>query len=338
MAVFGAGASYDSFATAPPPSEANFRLPLANHLFDHHRFKNVIAQFPEFHGVVQDLQRPKVNVEAELERIQNDAGDHPERLSQLAAVRYYLQTMLWERQNLWEENVTAGASNYITFLDQIRKAKPAKEKVCLVTFNYDTLLEKAIPISGFKIAHMKNYISSQYKIVKLHGSVDWAREVTHMEEGPPEARIREIIANFPFLNADGRISRAFEVVDGNPFERGPSPWFPAIAIPVVNKSGFECPTAHVNEMETCLRQVTKVVAIGWRATEFEFLNRMAKGLGKKVPILVVSSNEESARKIVLRMVDVFGHAGVVRPNIHPAESKGFSDFLFSPEWTAFRTM
>ncbi len=337
MAVFGAGASYDSFANARPPgSFENYRLPLANHLFDHQRFMKNIAQFPECQGVIQDLQRPKVDVERELERIQNEAGKNPDRLSQLAAIRYYLQTMLWECQNLWERNVTGGVSNYKTFLYQIGLAKPAKEKVCLVTFNYDTLLEKAVPISGFKITHMSHYISKQYKIVKLHGSVDWAHEVTHMDKGPPDVRIREIIATFASLNADGRISSSeFQVVNGNPFDRGTSPWFPAIAIPVVKKSGFECPTAHVDEMETCLRQVTKVVAVGWRATEFEFLSRMAYGLGKRVPMLVVSSNEESARKTVQRMVDAFGRMGVLRPNIRPAKSEGFSDFVFSQEWKAF---
>src|SRR5947208_9452386 len=118
MVIFGAGASYDSLAV-PPTGDGRvslYRPPLANQLFDW-RFGDDIARFPRCQPVISYLQRPNVNVEAELEKLQTDASGYPEGVRQLAAVRYYLQTMLWGCQDRWR-TVTRGVTNYKTLLDQ----------------------------------------------------------------------------------------------------------------------------------------------------------------------------------------------------------------------------
>src|SRR6267143_6052981 len=145
MVVFGAGASHDSFSAYPAETgtQMDVRPPLANHLFDL-RFAYAIEQFPQCRPIISPLRQPGVNVEQVLEKFQKQAEKDSERHTQLAAVRFYLQTTLWDCQQNWEQ-FTSGATNYTTLLDDIRHYRHSNEKVCLVTFNYDTLLEQALP-------------------------------------------------------------------------------------------------------------------------------------------------------------------------------------------------
>jgi len=43
--------------------------------------------------------------------------------------------------------------------------------------------------------------------------------------------------------------------------------FPALSIPVEKNDEFSCPTEHVKALEGLLPRVTKMITIGWRATE-----------------------------------------------------------------------
>jgi len=47
-----------------------------------------------------------------------------------------------------------------------------------VTFNYDKMIESALPSVGVSINELSDYIRDPaFKLFKLHGSVDWAREI-----------------------------------------------------------------------------------------------------------------------------------------------------------------
>src|SRR2546422_234015 len=106
MAVFGAGASYDSIPSRPPvlfpPERLLDRPPLANELFaDRPRFINAMSSFPRCQPIVPYLRhlRAEDSLERVLERLQAEGDTYPERHKQLAAVRYYLHYMLWECQH-----------------------------------------------------------------------------------------------------------------------------------------------------------------------------------------------------------------------------------------------
>ena len=175
MVVFGAGASYDSFSEYPPESGAAMdqRPPLANQLFEL-RFANTIDQFPQCGPIIPYLRpqggNPVPNVEQVLEKYQKQAIGDPERNTQLAAIRYYLQTTLRNCQSQWKQ-ITHGVTNYTTLLDHIRHRRDSKEKVCLVTFNYDTLLEESLPVVRVKTNDIEDYVKSDYQVIKLHGSI-----------------------------------------------------------------------------------------------------------------------------------------------------------------------
>ena len=72
--------------------------------------------------------------------------------------------------------------------------------------------------------------------------------------------------------------------------------FPALSIPVERKDEFNCPTSHVYRLTQLLPEVTKVLTIGWRATEIDFLQMLGENLGKAVSVMVVSGQIEWARE------------------------------------------
>ncbi len=183
MVVFGAGATYDSVPSYRPKSSSSTveekRPPLANELFENRPlFIEAMSRFPKCLPIVPYLQKQNVEIEQVLEGLQAEAETDSERYRQLAAIRYYLHFMLWECERDWKD-VTKGVTNYKTLLDQIRHwREPKKERVCLVTFNYDRMLEEVLPTVGVNIRGLPDYIASDdYQLIKLHGSVDWAREV-----------------------------------------------------------------------------------------------------------------------------------------------------------------
>jgi hypothetical protein len=187
MVVFGAGASYDSSPDYPPGAPGLYsgyeedRMLLANELFDKRReFVRALEYFPKCEPIVPYLRDRGDGIEIErvLQRLQEETAEYPEGHKQLAAVRYYLQYMLWERERRWNENATHGITNHKTFLDQIQRWRKPDEQVCLVTFNYDTMLETALSKVGPEITSLADYIQGDvYSLIKLHGSVNWGRLV-----------------------------------------------------------------------------------------------------------------------------------------------------------------
>jgi hypothetical protein len=310
LAIFGAGASCDSSPAYPLENTGIIqgRPPLANELFDM-RFGNVIDYFPRAKPVITDLL-PRiggdpVNVESVLEGLQAKAtAGEAEEYSQLAAVQFYLQAMLLQCTYQWTQT-TKSVTNYATLMNQIRSSK---EPACLVTFNYDTLLEDALslPTFGVRFRSLSDYVSSDYKVIKVHGSVNWAHEVkTPIENVRGQNQLQvasQIIDRRPKLVVDG----AFEIVHqgledirrGYPIGKaGERPMLPALAVPVENKPGDELPPPHRKVLEECLPQVTKVLVVGWRASESRFLGMLAERLSHGSPrFMIVSRSEAGATK------------------------------------------
>src|SRR2546427_4996067 len=334
MVVFGAGASWDSYKGLVPPNVNHLRLPLANGLFDS-RFGDDYRLFPKCQPLIQRLQGPDINVENVLEKFQSEANLYPTRRTQLTAIRYYLNYMLSRCQSVWTNQITKGVTNYQTIMDQIAAQRAQDEKICLVTFNYDTLLERVIidSIDGVPLNTIPDYIASDYKVIKLHGSINWAHPIRNFkaQRSYSQELISDIIASARDLHVDGG---SYETVHEDPFRRSPlSPLFPALAIPVENKQGYECPQEHMKVLEESLPQITKILIIGWRASENLFLDTLAKGLTKQVRLMVVSGTERGADEVIRRVATRFRATGLAHDI--QASKPGFSNFISSTEWETF---
>jgi len=321
MVVFGAGASYDSAPSYPDNSSsflsgvtnqqvATSRPPLANQLFDERsQFAEILKQFPACHGVVSKLRKREgdKSVEQVLETLQTEADDYyPQGHRQLVAIRYYLQTMIGNCEVHWQE-VHKGITNYNTLLDRIHRRIEQLRKVCLVTFNYDCMLEAAMPTVGIHIKSMSDYVDSpEYKVIKLHGSVNWGRNIAispmrdlHLlrAEQVPEAVIRlapELLKG-KFITNDFVMAKAYpngKVED--------TAIFPAIAIPLEKKLDFECPDNHISALYKCIEQTTKLLVIGWRATDEPFLDLLKQQLPANISAMIIAGNWTEADSIAER--------------------------------------
>ena len=323
MVVFGAGASYDSNPSAASEqtnvlssyeqSLEAARMPLANELFqDREMFDKKLSRYPRCHPIVPYLRLTN-RVEQILQGFLNEVNTDPKRHQQLAAIQYYLHDMIWECEDQWlrfANNIT----NHITLLDQLRKVE--KDGICLVTFNYDRLIEHALRSVDVDIREIPDYVSHKnYKLIKLHGSIDWAHEVENLpiplgnivEDNVP----REIIDQI----SETSIKDNYQIVDKHPmttyvkeykrihmgeekiYDRERVALYPAIAIPVQRKNNFECPPSHVNILKEMIPTVDKILVIGWRATEIPFLKLKSDNLvpqwDKRKCLVVTESNSSS---------------------------------------------
>jgi len=332
MVIFGAGASYDSLARYPPESGAamDWRPPLADQLFDA-RFGPYIQQFRQMHAVVPDLQNPAGGVETVLEKFQSEAPTYPRRLNQLAAIRYYLQSMLSNCQRNWE-NYTRGVTNYKALLDQIdHRVKGVK---VLVSFNYDTLLEDALESTiGLKINGMSGYLSSDYLVAKLHGSINWVHRVIGpaIDLNGMETEIASrIIDKAPQLD----VNPSIDLASHYPLARwGNDALIPALSVPVATKSVYECPPEQQQALTDALPDVDKVLVIGWKAGEKRFLESMAERMKRNVRIMIVSSSEGKASELVIKLQSSLGPTGMLAH--YTVGKRGFSHAITSHEADEF---
>jgi hypothetical protein len=343
MVVFGAGASYDSSSSFPldrypgnlgqNPYNDFDRPPLANQLFeDRPFFVRARAKFPKCLAVVPYLQglSRDVNVEHELETLQK-SGD-PEAPKQLAAIRSYLELRLWECEVRWK-NRTQGVTNYSTLLNQIRQWKNPNDEVCLVTFNYDTLLEDALPKAGLRPLTLPDFVTTDYKIIKLHGSIDWAHEayanVTSISTRQNLDVANDLIEMAPRMVANP----LFEIVREHPIAKsGYRPLIPAIAIPVETKTktSYECPKEHIDSLEKCLPKVSKLLLIGWRGSENDFVKSLAQKVTSDAKMMIVSSSAEKANEVAKKIQNAGGRAQDVG-----AANHGFTNFVIAREAEKF---
>src|ERR1700678_880675 len=284
MVVLGAGASYDSSPSHPPPGPnphiSQHRPPLAVELFDNRpEFSAAMQRFPRCQPIIPYLRNHSTRtVEEILEGLQSEAMEYPERHRQIAAIRYYLHMMLGAVEERWKET-TRDITNHKTLLDQIARWRKRTEQVCLVTFNYDNMLEAALPVVGMQIHHLKDYVGHDtYKLFKLDGSVDWGRVIGAPTLDP--ALNGWTLAEAVIDNAANlRLTDEFRIAKGYPMPRlGQEMLFPAIAIPVQSKTHFECPEGHLKLLRELIPQTTKLLMIGWRATENHFLKLLAEGI------------------------------------------------------------
>jgi hypothetical protein len=210
-------------------------------------------------------------------------------------------------------------TSYRTFLDQVNR-KRKDEQVCFVTFNYDTLLEEAFISYDRRFASVDDYVSNiNFMVFKLHGSVNWVREIKP-EIHPGEEGLgtsdsiglaNEIVDNIDRLT----VGDTFHIIQESnlvlPVSQMKIPdadpdfpiqaVLPAIAMPVVRKHQYECPSTHVDRLKAILPETSKLIVIGWRGAEVNFTDLLAQQLPKDIPKLIVSSSRDSGSKIAANL-------------------------------------
>jgi hypothetical protein len=355
MVIFGAGASYDSSADfrpcpisgstqnfGPPPDPPHscelLRPPLANALFhDPGRVHGEIVQrYSKLLPILPRLRQPLRgrSVEEELESLQEEANGDVERRRQLFSVRYYLQELIFKVSQEWLKH-TSGVTNYVNLIDQIRHHTPSDERIALVTFNYDYLLDKALLSFSYNPQNdLERHFDAHpaLKLFRPHGSVEWSRFVD-LPKGTRRQPFQLIEQADNFSLSDKYVvavaTRPEEFFN---YER---PIVPAIAIPVQRKTEdtFEWPESHRRYFEELLPQVTKILIIGWQAREAHFSQVLRRKLPRPgLTHMMVVGRDEADAWTILKYFS--GEIGWMPPKYSTAKS-GFSDFVLQGEGELF---
>ncbi len=345
LVICGAGASYDSAPSRQPTGQLGgrstqdqFRPPLANELFgDRGFFGPILQKYPQCLPVIPRLRHiaHDSSVEAELQRLQAEIPEYFERHAQLAAIRYYLQEVLsicgasWQSENNF-------ITNYLTLVDDIKRFKKRDEKVCFVTFNYDTILDDALGRAGYPFRDMDSYIARDLMLVKLHGSVNWGRKVDMLVDRLPHNDRQELARALIERYSSLQILKPHLLIgvgEAPPAYRDNMPVVPALAIPVEEKLDFECPDQHVEALKAFLPKVTKILTIGWRGTEKSFMELLRKGFGNSEPktVMVVSGSKKEAENTAQRL----RAQGRVPVDRMICSDFGFSDYVTKNIGTEF---
>lgn len=172
-----------------------------------------------------------------------------------------------------------------------------------MTFNYDRLLEHALPSIGVAVHKIEDFIGhANFKVIKLHGSVDWAREVDTPIDDISNKNTWQVGQELIDRAAEINISDRFRMVTEHPIGKlGEKPAFPAIAIPLERKDTFECPAPHLEKLTGFIPEVTKILVIGWKATDQSFLDLLTKHLHREVFVMTVAGSEEASRSVAERL-------------------------------------
>lgn len=343
MVVFGAGASYDSDPYRLPGAGGtnpflDFRPPLASSLFEPTSDKSRAAarEFARATPIIMRLREAARNgedIEEVLEQLQEDADGYSGTAPQLLALRAYLSQLLSDLPGEWHAEA-AGQTNYVRTLDEAARWRELdgdqREPVALVTFNYDTLLERAVRrVFGTGLASLEDFTGADdLHLYKPHGSVEWRQKARW--------RFDEVVDDDAVLHL--AIDRAnelewteeFVLEDleiGQPFQEFDEPqvlWLPALAIPARNKADFIMPAEHKERLIADLAQVSLFVAIGWRAREQHFLRLLQEHMGDPASLVVVAESEPACRATV----DQLWETG--KFHRYALASNGYSDFSRSP--------
>ncbi len=352
MVIFGAGASYDSsqayrpvyagggsqnfgLSGSPPDDGGPWRPPLAKDLFldRHHALGDIVARYPKLAHILPYLREPSNgrSVEQMLESLQDEGKGNPESIREFASVRFYLCELLNKVTEEWS-SLTNGVTNYAPLVRDILRFNSTGEQVCLVTFNYDLLLERGLYSFDFKRRGPEEHLESHptLKLFKLHGSVNWSRLV----ELPPgdQCHPQKIIgqANTMQLSEKFVLANATNPREMNAFGK---PIFPALAIPVQTKSeqNFECPSRHRSHLSEMLPHVTKILIIGWQAKEAHFLAMLRNNLPRLKDLMVVGANKSDAEATLKYFSE---EIRLCAPN-QIAGRGGFTHFIVQQEGEGF---
>jgi hypothetical protein len=302
LLILGAGASFDSVHGGPP---SRFRPPLARELFAERGegsvFSSLLKKYRDVRTIAGEVRAvvardSSANVEAILERYQARWYLDRQARVQLLTLRLYLRDLLQQLPARYlDEN--SHVTNFHALVELIERERTTP--VSVVTFNYDTLFERAamdralMSIVPDGKGHPGGYIDGAWKLYKLHGSVNWVRltrltETFGMSEDANDSRARALVPD----DAGALTDEYMHGPRSNHYQNIVS--VPAIAIPIRSKDGFECPPSFVADLRESLPLTTRVLSIGWRGTEGDFLQMLKDLLPADVPFDLVSGSKPGA--------------------------------------------
>lgn len=319
--ILGAGASHDYVNPADRPP--NFLIPpITNEIIDN-KFLLRIEGFSEYSDALDAISymAPWVkppNSNSARKTLEECMNEFPSP-SQQIAFKFFIKDLFESisESSYWHIN------NYKALKDRIVQGG---FRACIATFNYDTLLEKSMGVDWEKL---DEYIQGDIAIIKLHGSCNWS--YVH-ERNTEDEKLRGIKNSFDYLkiSPDTKIGKIYtdkrinKLDPSNKYHR-----FPIIAIPTTSTKEFVCPQNHLDILANFLHATDKILIIGWKAGDSQFINFLEKNIEKQVSVGIVNGTGEGIRTVREKL------SHIKKLNLDFIHAKGFSNFIGGNESLTF---
>lgn len=220
------------------------------------------------------------NLEVALREYLDRSRENPVASKHLASFRFFLRDYLWLSSDY--VLTTEPTTNYTRLVRHLYDWAVANHShVCFISFNYDTLLDQACANHwGLDIEDPGTYIADDFaSLLKPHGSVRWAwRDPNTAPVGTSaEAAAARIARGEPDdPTAWTIITGQFPGHSETPQNRALHPDLPALALPVDGKTGFILPSGHQAFLDELQGRVRRLLTIGWRAAEPDFVEVLSR--------------------------------------------------------------
>lgn len=312
--ITGAGASSGvAGATTASSSLINndWAPPLTRDLFQSrpNSFDPILRSYPQVNPLVHRIRsatRRGESLEELLSKIYNSGNRHEKR--QLKYLTYFLRHLF---TGISGNYIKGGPSHYDGLVDQILRRNI---EVLFLTLNYDLILEKAL--ESFDSVHfdeVQGYIPKgrQWKLVKLHGSVNWGRKLLKQPTHLTNHLSRHIEPIIDELDLDSGLDKQITIVAGDALPNpGGSLAYPVMMIPIEDKYEFVCPVEHVHKAEEFLKTCPNFLVVGCSMKDQDICDLLGKNVSKVSKLLVNGSSDQDCQDTQsrIRAIRVFSQS------------------------------
>ncbi|MGA9762632.1 MAG: hypothetical protein WBQ14_09430 [Gaiellaceae bacterium] len=305
VVILGAGASFDCTSSAIGEKNDGLRPPLVKDLFSSTQsFAAILNEYPLAEMAAAEIRVTLANESVALEdylrtRLR-DADDRYARL-RYRQVPTYLQQLFYEISRPAEgRQGVAGYTRQPDNYDALLNETLALERVLFVTLNYDTILDQRLGQYEGGLFSLDSYVTAHrnWALFKLHGSVNWGREVYGLPipTPPPSSigtneylRLLQQVQNLDL----GKISfRLGGISDSRYDQRSGSLYYPALSAPLGAEDELSCPADHVSTLKQQLHDLGElnVLVIGYSGLDKEMLRLLPESAHGLKTLLVANGN------------------------------------------------
>lgn len=304
MVIFGAGASHDfSYDKAISP---NKKPPLTYQLFDD-IYNPILTEYKGATVLANEILQ-MTDIEKYFQIQWENIKKHydPDLLNKIINTQFYIQHLFQFVSNNCQDLKRNNYSILTSLLSRYNVV--SKQKVLLVTFNYDTLLEQSLQRGlQYEYDEIEDYIDKDKKVLlfKPHGSWNWIRpykmQLSLLSKNEyrlfcdslysEKANYAEI---FDQISDEIKIKQQLNLKELN---NENYKFLPQLLIPFTDKDDFVMPIEHRRCLEGNISQIEEILIIGWKGTEEVFKDLLKKHIGKNpVKITVVNKGDLTIQK------------------------------------------
>jgi len=298
--------------------ELPMQPPLVNDIFKE-GFSDIYKKYPGVMSCISDARFYR-DVEGyfqkEWELLERSTA--PELLRNHINVQFYLQHLFTEITKVCDQHQYNLYDTFVRKLDHYIRSN-TNERIAIISFNYDFLLERAIERRNkFEFKTINDYIDDRNRLnlFKPHGSANWGwiiNQPNPITMGTPNIvntpTFREL-ALWLYYHKKGLDEIYGKMIGG--YVSGYGKYninkdqisivnqgqvnYPALFLPYTSKDEFIMPYSHQTLMDLYLRDVSEICIIGWKGNEMEFNNRLKNLLNKPIKLTIVDPRADIVRK------------------------------------------